>query len=506
MSFKEVKELRKSGNLNEALIMAQQDLENDTTNIWNKRSLGWVYYDYMKDNATVEKFSGFKEYLEKLKALDLPADEQMIYDNCSYQIGKILFSIGSSEPIDYRKINDLFELIRDFHFSKPSESYTFLLKAFHKSYKNWANYLDFADWWGFDNLRPEDYLAEEYNGNKVMSIAEQAYIAYSKKLEVPTVDSDGDPRHFLIDRQKIELFLPQLDALIESHPEYQYPAYFKAKLLLCLGDNDNVLSSFIPFAKKKRNDFWVWELMSEVFPIDDERKFACLCKALSLKTPDGFLINTRQKLAEILIKLGKFKEAKTEIEKIISARNDNTWKIPRQIENWSEQPWFPTTESFKTNHELYKQYLVIAEELLYNDIPEEIVVIEFVNSNKFMLNFVKDKDKHGFFSYKGLVETPKIGDILRVRFIGEASEDFHKVLSIKKVDEPSDCSALKMFQGKVRLVASAGIGFVENIFIGKDIVLNMGLIEGQELKGKAILSFNKSKNDWGWKAIKISID
>ncbi len=30
--------------------------------------------------------------------------------------------------------------------------------------QNWSKYLDFADWWNFDNLHLDDYLKEEFNG------------------------------------------------------------------------------------------------------------------------------------------------------------------------------------------------------------------------------------------------------------------------------------------------------------------------------------------------------
>ena len=45
MSFKEIKDLRKAGKLDEALKMANQDLETDSDNIWNIRAAAWVYYD-----------------------------------------------------------------------------------------------------------------------------------------------------------------------------------------------------------------------------------------------------------------------------------------------------------------------------------------------------------------------------------------------------------------------------------------------------------------------------
>ncbi|HOV84699.1 MAG TPA: hypothetical protein PLE52_07865 [Paludibacteraceae bacterium] len=504
MPYKEVNELRKSGKLEEALTMANQDLEKDPENIWNKRSMAWVYYEYLKKYATKEHFEIFMDFINKLKKLELPDDEKMVFDKCAYQIGKLIFSFANDEHIDYSKINMLFENIKTFHFTKPSESYSFLYKAFHKFYKSWNNYLQFADWWGFDNFRPQDYLSKDFNGKKSMSIVEQAYIAYAKKLlEGESKEVEGIILPKAIDKTKIEEFIPKLDIIIKTHPEYQYPPYFKAKLLLALGDEKDVLSDFIPFAKKKKNDFWVWELLADTFS-DDERKMACLCKALSLKTSDEFLINTRQKLAEILVRQNKFQEAKTEIEKILSVRKENHWKIPRNLSEWTEQSWFSNTKSNQDNSTFYKQYVKVAEEILFADIPEETVVIEFVNENKSIINFVKDKSKHGFFSYSGMIEKPKIGDLISVRFNGEGQDGFYKVLTIKKAQNDAVCNAVKNFQGNLKMKKEvASFGFVDDVFIEPSLIVKYQLNNHDMVKGKAVLSFNKKKNEWGWKAIEI---
>jgi hypothetical protein len=513
MSFKEVKELRKTGHLEEALLMAQRDLENEHENIWNKRSIAWVYYDYLKQYTSIENFDRFKEYLEKIKSLSLPADEKMIFDNCAFQIGKLIYDFQKEEHHDYTKLNDILELIRDLQFTKPSESYSFLYKAFHKAHQNWSGFLEFADWWDFENFRSQDYLPEEYNGKKQMSLVEQAYIAYAKKaLEGPLaiIMNEGMPLvtgNRIINREKISEFLPKLEMLIEHHPEFQYPPYFKAKLLLALGDKEDVLSSFLPFAKMKRNDFWVWELMSDVFDNDDERKVACLCKALSLNTPDSFLINIRQKLAELLISQKKYQEAKTEIEIILTTRRENDWRIPNQISAWTKQTWYQSIDHKKDNRSFYYKYLATAEEILFQDIPEEIIVVEFVNKEKNILNFVKDKTMSGFFNYSGLVEKPTIGDILKVRFKGDGQEGFFKVLTAKKIVDFIDVSAIMIFKGNIHIVESSNIGFIkekdEDIFIDSKLIKDNNIQQKQEIKGRAILSFNKKKNNWGWKAISI---
>jgi len=502
MPFNEVNRLRKSGKLEEALIMANQDLEKEPASIWNKRSIAWVYYDYLKKYATEENFEKFIDYLIKLKALELPADEKMVFDECAYQIGKLIFSLAKYEYIDYSKINLLFENIKTFHFTKPSKSYSFLYKAFHKCYKNWTNYLQFAEWWGFDNFSSQDYLTENFKKKKIMSIVEQAYIAYSKKLlEGETKEVNGFILPKAIDKTKIKEFLHKLDDIILTHPEYQYPPYFKAKLLLALGDEKEVLTNFIPFAKKKRNDFWVWELLADTFQPEDERKMACLCKALSLKTPNEFLIKTRQKLAEILIRQNKFQEAKTEIEKILFDRISNNWKIPNQVKEWTEQDWYKKTQSQNDNFSFYEQHIKIAEDILFADIPEEIVVVEFVNEVKSILNFIKNKTKHGFLKYSDMIEKPKIGDLICVRFNGEGQNGFYKALSIKKAPNDAVCIAVKDFQGNLKMRERSSFGFVEDIFIEPSLIVKQKLNKNDFIKGKAILSFNKKKNEWGWKAI-----
>ena len=71
MSFKEINDLRKAGNLDEALQMVNRDLESEPDSIWIKRAASWVYYAYIKENAKPESYEAFMEYLHKLKELDM---------------------------------------------------------------------------------------------------------------------------------------------------------------------------------------------------------------------------------------------------------------------------------------------------------------------------------------------------------------------------------------------------------------------------------------------------
>lgn len=499
MPSKEIKELRQSGRLEDALTMAKAELQADPNNIWPKRNISWVYYEYLKLNASADQFNDFIVWLTEIKNLTLPAEEKMLFDNVGWQIGKIVFSLSKPEQVEAQKSIAIFEHIQSFHFTKPSEGYSFLFKAFHKALKETDKYLVFADWWDFKNFRSEDFQKEKLpNGKEVMSIAEQGYIAYSKHL-LPKQTPFGEE---IFNKDKAEAFLPVLSGIAENYPNMQYPAYFTAKLLLALGDKENMLGSLLPFARKKRNDFWVWQILAEAFSSDQEKVFACYCKALSCKSPKEMLVSLRQKVAATMISKKMYNEAKTEIEILIQARTMHEFKIPNEVINWQSLDWYKSATTFKSNVEFYKGYTNIAESLLFSDTPEEYVIVEFVNTDKKMLNFIASETKFGFFKYDRFLKDVKVGDILKVRFQGGSNESIYQVYTaIKEDNELFGRQFIKEIEGTVKVPTGKPFGFLDDAFIHPSAVSKMKLTDGMHFKGRAIKSYNQDKKKWGWKLI-----
>ncbi len=505
MSFKEIKELRQVGKFDEALQMANQVIESEPDNIWNKRAAAWVYYDFLKKNAQPDSIEAFKEYLIRIKDLQLPADEKMVFDNCAWQIGSLVFTLQKTEPVDFNKITELFEIIRNFHFTKPSEAYSFIYKAFHKGYQHWSNFLIFADWWNLENLRSEDYLNEEFKGKRMMAIAEQAYIAYAKKL-IAGEFTDSLSQQKQVDKDKIQAFLPKLDTLIEKHPDYLYPAYFKAKLLLSLGDKDSMLSALLPFAKLKKNDFWVWDVLAEAFSSDEEKVFACYCRALSCKGPAEMLVKVRQKMAHMLIQRKEYSAAKTEIELITQARIEQGYKLPNEIVNWQSEEWYKKSQASKSNSDFYKGFIATAEAIIFSDVLEEIVLVEFVNSDKKILNFIASDEKFGFFKYDRFIAKVNVGDTLKVRFkVGVNGELFQVYTASASEDVEFKNRFFKNLQGIIQKKEGQSFGFVDDVFVHPSIIKKHLLDSGTNVKCSAIKSFNREKKRWGWKVVEIEV-
>ena len=117
-----------------------------------------------------------------------------------------------------------------------------------------------------------------------------------------------------------------------------------------------------------------------------------------------------------------------------------------------------------------------------------------------MLNFVQNKEIFGFFKYSGFLDKPKTGDILKVRLQNDGKSEFYKILTVKKADDTVTSPAIKAITGIVRKKDDQNFGFIEDAFINQVLINKNQVLSGQKREVKAILSFNKKKNDWGWKA------
>lgn len=526
MPAKEIKELRESGKLEEALMMAQNELEANPENIWGKRNLAWVYYAFLKRDQGSQE--GFKEKLSKAIELKMPENENLFFEQFCWVIGGHILKVSKSELSSADKFNSvksIFQTINTIKL-KQSKGHSFLMKSFHNAFKevptdgqfnqeNLINtsksYVEVFQWTGFDSFLEEDFEPFETNGRKIMSFVEQVIIAYAKVLlkGEPKSNQEENKRPLsemysrVIDSQKVDSFLSFLNKVIDEHPEFQYSLYYKSKLLLALERFEDAKKSLIPFVKMKKNDFWVWDLLGEAYADDTDMQIACLCKALTLNTKESFLVKVHQKLADLLVGKELYKEASVEVLNSISIRKKNDWKINNELIKYTHLDWFKKEVKIKENKNFYEEQSILAEELLYNNHDEIVIVIDFVNTNKKVVNFIKDKNLNGFFSYKHLKMNPKIGDIYKARLNPIGEDGFYKVLTFKSSPN-TDSEVIKKVSGNLKIAVNRDFGFINDNFISPDLIKKYELKDGDEITGKIILSFNKKKNDWGWKVFTLS--
>jgi len=493
MSFKEVNSLRKEGKVVEAYELARIDIQNsEEGDIWAIRGMSWVLIAFLKQNASYDQRRNFLNYLKEFSDLNMPEDEELVYENLKYWIVKFLFSAVNQNFSDNNLLNEFTNIYKELNVSKPSELHSKVLTALLKK-SDWQGFFSFIRWWDLDNLRTEDYQEEEYNGKKMMTLAERAYIAYSKAA--------------ILTNQVNDEVIQKLENFVEKNPKFIYPQYYLGKALLAIGDNEEAFKRFVPFARKKRNDFWVWDLLSEIQE-DLDTKVSCLCKALTCKSPEKMLVKVHHTLAHLLLAKNEYIPTKFEIEEAIRIRQKEGWKIPNDLQILTEKEWYKDSPSQKSNWKFYKQNTRKAEELLFADIEPEIAIVTHVNTEKSMLNFIVSKTRSGFFNYSRYFNKIEFGDFLKLRLQlqKKETESFYRVLSAEKTDEFPNENVYKPFKGSLEIIEGKAFGFIDNIFVPPYLIeeKNLRAKNGNEFAGKAVLNFNKRKGIWDWKILSIN--
>jgi hypothetical protein len=174
--------------------------------------------------------------------------------------------------------------------------------------------------------------------------------------------------------------------------------------------------------------------------------------------------------------------------------------------SWISSDWYKQANALNNNFSLYKNNSRVAEEILFEDIPATTVFVEFVNSDKKILNFITKDNKRGFFKYDRLISQVEVADILSVRFRNNVMEDLNHVYTVIKINDVDfESHFIKDLVGEVKLGEGKNFGFVGDIYINPSIVTKYQLINGQKIKVKAIKSWNKEKKNWSWKAIEFIV-
>lgn len=237
-NIKDIITLCKNGQIDEAIKKASDEYEITPNDVWVQRAMGWALYYQVRSDLEHGQSEQLLNHAELLLSLSLltPEQDAMIIDNLLWKLAEFL----KLSPKDNTALADSVFNITHTHCFRPSKAYSFLLKCF-LAFKGWDKMQACLEWWNLDNLMPEDYASFKLdNGRTLMSLAEQAYIAYAKVL----LQSH--------DREQIRAFIPKIEVLADQYPDMTYPGYFCGKLLLADGANrDEALKRVMPFVYKK---------------------------------------------------------------------------------------------------------------------------------------------------------------------------------------------------------------------------------------------------------------
>lgn len=535
-----IMELRKSGKLQEAYKIGLEALEKEPTNPKVKIEFAWVLNDILKSKIDEDQNhlpksekDNYLHLIDKFITLEISESEKTLINSISWQIIKLINNISNSSNPDIYLINHIVSRLKKIPYDKPSPQHSLLLHAILKLDIKPIYFIHFISWWGIDdNFRPEDLEPYKISGKEknytINSLAERTACEILKHILEFIKDSQVNTAENKQIHLIVKILYNKVEKLIAQHPKFLQLRYQFVKFHLNISKLKNrfditplpktkLLQIILPFARLKKDEFWLWDTLSELVP-DNKMRISCLCRAMMSKVDEKFLINVKEKLAEYFINERLYKEAKIEISQIIQIRKQNNWPIPKKISNITSESWYKSTKTNinENNKKFYAENGKNAEEILLLDLKSYIAVIKGLNEDKGIAYFVsgeKNVNKEllfeGSFNYKKYNLKITVGDFVELKALPEdnTTPQHLKVFFAKKTNQKPPEFVYKEIEDFITIKTDRKgntIGFSADVFIPPD------LMQGTEkyttfkkYKIYAVMNYNESKKTWNWIALKI---
>jgi hypothetical protein len=498
MSYQIVRELRIKGDRENALKTGYETLLKEPANQKIKYLLAWVLYDDLKEKCYAERADEFIQIIKQLIDLKLPENEPLLNEKITWQIIKYLSFHVKEETLNNKQLDSISPLFNVFPPLKNSIVSSALLSTFLRYKTLWFGFLPWMNLLTWEGIHEEDYEEPDMGlGKKLMSRAEQAYIRVGKILEEKVNYQVND--HL---KNEILTFITALEKIIQEKPHFLYPPYYLAKLWLILNEKEKALYALLPFARIRRKEFWVWDLLAKVFPKDDDRAFWCYCKALTCQTKHEFLYKVRLNFLPLLVKRELYQEARNEIKSIQFVSMTKKWPYPPLCKELESTEWYQNTEAGKTNTYLYGRYLLSASEILSTFMPISEGIVISIDPKKYKICYMPNKEDKIWLQSDIPLENIDIGHIIAVSAEKQYDGKPHRIFSIRHLREKEANHPLRrVFSGKLRLSERISLGFVEDVLV--EYYIHKQINNGVMVEGIAIPAFDNKKNLWGWKALNL---
>lgn len=490
-AIRDITALCKAGKLADAYELAKADMEVSPDNVWTQRGMGWALYYLLRDDCEKKRRQEFYEHFRELTELDLlTADsDSMIFENVLWKLAEYLKNIPDENT---EEVNRLFPLLCKYHFS-PSKGYSFLLKSV-LGFESWPCLVEFFEWWNLDNLQHEDYQQFQLeNGRKIMALAEQAYIACSKALLR------------LNDKDKIRAFLPRMEQLMDDYPEMMYPGYFCGKLMLALGAaREDALENVLPFARKKSSEFWVWQLLGEMYRDDPDMQLACLLRAVHCRTQEAFLGKVRMKLVSLYVSRKDYSRGKYHLDQVTRCYVQQGWRLPVEVQNWMRESWVHVTVADSSDGMDYRR---MTDAILAHDTNESIAVVTYVDEVRKCTFLIYGKEQRACVRTSDLKLYPKEGLLLKLKWMPDERGINVMGTEVIKLSAFQDLPYIRFIEGSLDKRPDKPFAFIRqgdvSCYIRPDMLEGRNLNGGDTVYVLAVWDYSKKKNAWNWTCVKL---
>jgi tetratricopeptide (TPR) repeat protein len=479
---------------NQLKELQAQGQESDEAHLLQQ---AWLHWKLMKYSQKQEAFLNWDSHWQQILSLAslLPPDPRL-----GTAIGWQLYYRSKAHlqqnPQDTERVWDWLLAARHFSYdrSKQPNPVHLLLRIALKAKASCDAFLEFIEWWGLENLEGEDFIGWKPSDSSraLMPLAEQTYLAVGKCLEKSLASSE-----------RVQAFLSQLQQLKAAQPDYHFLHYTEARLLLRLKAYEQAREALKLFIRQKSREYWAWSALGESYrPYSPEKARACFCYALSLNNPPAFLVKVKEGLARLLMDMGAYPEAKALIQEVLETRNRQGWPLKGRHLEWQEDRWYLETKAASDLEAFYQKEMETALKLVWPDLSRRRAVVSQLKGKwAFFISGKGEKDQGKFKPGRSSLRAGS-GIVL----LGIPLSQGFRVMEWQPLEKaPQDLS--KAYRGRLNHSPGQNFGFVEKeIFVPSYLIRQLPQPYPSQVAGQAVISFDKKKNRWGWRAISIAPD
>lgn len=324
---KQVDDLRKAGNLDQALKLGRDLLKESPNDKYLKSSIGWVLHDQIKcdvQNAKSQSHSSSSTQLSK----------------------KIRSCLILYSELNLPRPDLLFSRIVFWAFFAPG-THEFLTK--------------FLKWAGIDAFQPEDFRSNSQKDGRIYEPLVEKVALKSSKWSRDT------------DESKVHEFLVSFIDMVLERADVQRPQwlkYNKALLLQRLGKLNEAEELLIPVVREKHNEFWAWHALAKIKKVNNPATCLPLYAKACLCCKDShYGVRVYEDLAQVAASQDEPGLARWAVDQAVDIRESQNWSLPQSLRNILKSDWYNAASIPSNTKERLEQIAKGSSSVIYADCP-----------------------------------------------------------------------------------------------------------------------------------------
>lgn len=276
--------------------------------------------------------------------------------------------------------------------------------------------------------------------------------------------------------------------------------YDKARIFVSVGEINRAREAYQSVLRNKRGESWAWFGLAKTYENEPDKAICLVSFGLTCAHDPKFSIPGLVRLAELLAQTGVYDYASKALIKLNKIYSENTWELKDSIVELMSSGWFDASLNISDLDEHVKELAEGANQ--YATVKPIYVsgVVQSIHENGKGASIYINRElqlsaRRGVFENRKITKPGKY-----VKLLCDMGFESHEVVSVENIQEIENPD-IRSFKGSLKL-NDKGFGFVAG-----DIFVSPGLIgcvlRDAEVVGVAVMSFDKIKNKYGWKAITL---